>query len=67
MAPQIDKLAAEIIDSIAGKGECEFVFEVASRLLVYTFCELMGIPEGLREKVAEYGNGISDVETRADH
>ncbi|MEP3224732.1 MAG: cytochrome P450 [Parasphingorhabdus sp.] len=67
MAPQIDKLAAEIIDSIASKGECEFVFEVASRLPVYTFCELMGIPEGLREKVAEYGNGISDVETRADH
>jgi cytochrome P450 len=44
MAPKIEKLAAEIIDSVADKGECEFVFDIASRLPIYTFCELMGIP-----------------------
>jgi len=65
--PQVDKLAAEIIDSVADRGECEFVFDVASRLPVYTFCELMGIPEELRDTVAELGNGISDVETRSSH
>lgn len=51
MVPEIDRLAREIVDEIAGRGECEFVFDVASKLLVYTFCELMGIPEALRAKV----------------
>lgn len=62
MAPKIDKLAAEIVDLVAGKGQCEFVFDVASRLPIYTFCELMGIPEHLRDQVADYGNALADVE-----
>ena len=62
MAPKIEKLAAEIVESVAGKGQCEFVFDVASRLPIYTFCELMGIPEHLRDQVADYGNALADVE-----
>jgi cytochrome P450 len=67
MSPSIDKLAAEIVSSVAGRGECEFVFDVASRLPVYTFCELMGIPEEYRDQVADYGNAMADVETRSSH
>ncbi|GAA6155966.1 cytochrome P450 [Pyruvatibacter sp. HU-CL02332] len=66
LAPRVDKLAEEIIDSVASRGECEFVFDVASKLPVFTFCELMGIPEHYREKVAEYGNELADVETRSE-
>jgi cytochrome P450 len=62
MAPKIERLAAEIVDSVADKGECEFVFDIASRLPIYTFCELMGIPEHLRDQVADYGNAMADVE-----
>ncbi len=67
LVPQIDRLAKEIVDQIAGRGQCEFVYDIASKLPVYTFCELMGIPEALREKVVELGNAMADVETRGDH
>ncbi|HZK99014.1 MAG TPA: cytochrome P450 [Caulobacteraceae bacterium] len=66
MTPEIDRLAREIIDDISGRGQCEFVFEVASKLPVYTFCELMGIPEHLRSTVVDLGNAMADVETRGD-
>jgi cytochrome P450 len=67
IAPEINRLAAEIVTSVADKGQCEFVFDVASRLPIYTFCELMGIPEHLRDQVADYGNALADVESRSEH
>jgi len=63
IAPEIDRFAKEIVDDIAAKGSCEFVFDVASKLPVYTFCELMGIPESYREQVVDYGNAMADVES----
>lgn len=67
IAPEIDRLAAEMVQAVAKKGHCEFVFDVAARLPIYTFCELMGIPEHLRDRVADYGNELADVETRSEH
>ena len=67
MGPEIDRLAREIVDDIAARDGCEFVFEVASKLPVYTFCELMGIPHDLRAEVVDLGNAMADVETRAEH
>jgi len=67
MVPEIDRLAREIVDDIAPRGHCEFVFEAASKLPVYTFCELMGIPDEMRAKVVDLGNAMADVETRAQH
>lgn len=67
LAPQIDRIASEIVDSVIDRGQCEFVFDVASRLPIYTFCELMGIPEHLRNQVADYGNALADVESRSEH
>ncbi len=64
MEPIVEQLAKEIVDGIANGSGCEFVFEVASKLPVYTFCELMGIPDGLRERVVELGNAVADVESR---
>ncbi|NWK98399.1 hypothetical protein DM806_22565 [Sphingobium lactosutens] len=60
--PEIGRVAKEIVDSIARRGECEFVFDVASRLPVYTFCTLMGIPDTDREKIFRLGNAMADVE-----
>ncbi len=64
LAPEVDKLAAEIVDRVAQRGGCEFVFDVASVLPVHTFCELMGIPPQYRDQVAAYGNEMADVESR---
>lgn len=65
LTPQIEALATQIVDAVAPRGTCEFVSEVAARLPIYTFCELMGIPPALRDRVAELGNAMADVETRA--
>lgn len=62
--PDIARAAREIVDGVAARGECEFVFDVASRLPVYTFCTLMGIPEEDREEIFRLGNASADVEAQ---
>jgi cytochrome P450 len=62
-APEITRVADEIVDTVAALGECEFVFDIASRLPVYTFCVLMGIPDADREQVFQLGNALADVES----
>lgn len=62
--PEIEIVAEEIIDSISRKGACEFVFDVASKLPVFTFCKLMGIPNELRDTVFKLGNAAADIENR---
>ena len=66
--PEIDRVARSIVDSIVGAGNCEFVFDVASKLPVYTFCKLLGVPDRLRETVLTLGNQAADTENpgRAD-
>ena len=59
---EIKAVAKQIIDDIAAQGECEFVFDVASRLPVYTFCKIMGIPDDKREQVFQFGNTLADTE-----
>lgn len=63
--PEIDRVARSIVDSVAGKGKCEFVFDVASRLPVYTFCKLLGVPDELRDTVFRLGNQAADTENPA--
>lgn len=61
--PEIQAVAKEIIDEVAPLGSCEFVFDVASRLPVYTFCKLLGVPDEMRETVYKLGNAAADVES----
>jgi cytochrome P450 len=65
--PEIDRLATEIIDEIGDRDQCEFVFDIASKLPVYVFCQLMGISEEHRSRVVDLGNAMADVETRGQH
>jgi cytochrome P450 len=41
---RIDRLAERIVDSVAGRGGCEFVSEVAGEMPSLVIAELMGIP-----------------------
>ena len=63
--PEIERVAREIVDAVAPKGRCEFVFDVASKLPVYTFCTLMGVPPELHEQVFKLGNATADTENPA--
>lgn len=64
--PEIAEVVGRIVDDVAPKGRCEFVFDVASRLPVYTFCVLMGIPEHDRERIFTIGNALADLENPQD-
>ncbi|HUA96216.1 MAG TPA: cytochrome P450 [Acidimicrobiales bacterium] len=54
----IQRVATEVVDRIAGWGECDFVTAVAAPLPLQVICWMMGIPEGDREAVLRCSNVI---------
>jgi cytochrome P450 len=44
LKPRIHELAGQIVDRVIGKGECDFVTDIAGELPSYVIAELMGIP-----------------------
>ncbi len=60
--PAVAAAAREIIDNVAPRGGCEFIMDVASRLPVYTFCSILGVPDEDRDLIFRLGNAIADVE-----
>ena len=54
----VRRRAREIVDAIAGKGEIEFVSEVASMLPVAIICDMVGVPEADRPKVLDLTNRL---------
>ena len=61
----VQRIAGEIVDEIAERGECDFVVDVAARLPLRIVCDLMGIPESQHDFVFERTNmilGASDPE-----
>ncbi len=53
LADRVTRLAAEIVDDVAGRDEIEFVSEVAGRLPSGLIAELMGIPRADGERLYE--------------
>ncbi len=69
LEPHIRDLAKTIVDGVVGKGECEFVTEVASELPLQVICEMMGVPEEDRHDIFEISNrmiGFDDPELGED-
>ena len=61
----VEGVAAEIVDEIAGKGECDFVTEVAALLPLRVILDLMGIPRSQEQFVFHQTNvmlGFTDPE-----
>ncbi len=52
MAPRLGALAAEIVDRVIEKGECDLVTEVAGLMPSYVIAEMLGLP--LADGVALY-------------
>ena len=44
MKPRIEALAAQIIDAVVERGECDLVADVAGELPSYVIAELLGLP-----------------------
>ena len=61
----VEGIAAEIVDGIAGKGECDFVTEVAALLPLRVIVDLMGIPRSEEKFIFDRSNvilGFTDPE-----
>jgi cholest-4-en-3-one 26-monooxygenase len=59
------KRTSEIVDKIAGAGECDFVVDVAAELPLQVIADLMGVPQEDRHKVFDWSNrmiGADDPE-----
>jgi len=60
-------LAKRIVDTVAHKGECDFVEELAVELPLQVICELMGVPQDDRKLIFDLSNtliGFDDPEYR---
>ena len=60
MEQQVRQLACELIDAVAGRGQCEFVTEIAQRFPVELFLRMAGAPLSERETLI----GLADRFTR---
>jgi cytochrome P450 len=61
----VERRAAETIDAVIEKGECDFVRDVAARLPLGIICDMMGIAESQTQFVFEQTNiilGLGDPE-----
>jgi methyl-branched lipid omega-hydroxylase len=54
----VRRRAREIVDTIAPKGEIEFVSEVAAVLPVAIICDMMGVPEADRARLLDLTNRL---------
>ncbi|MBI5087565.1 MAG: cytochrome P450 [Actinobacteria bacterium] len=53
LSHRITELAREIVDDVVGRGECDFVHDIAGRLPSALIAELMGIPRADGEHLYE--------------
>ena len=54
--PKLREHARRIVDAVAGRGECEFVGEVAAELPLIAILELLGVPLEDRRKFFDWTN-----------
>ncbi|MET8054662.1 cytochrome P450 [Streptosporangium sp. NPDC005286] len=69
LSAKIEERAEQIIDSVADRGEFDFVTEVSAKLPMLTVADLVGLPESLVHAFAEAGDnlvGVQDPEFRPE-
>jgi len=54
----IEKVADDVLDRVAARGQCDFVTEIAARLPLKVICDLMGVPESAYDVVFNRSNVI---------
>jgi cholest-4-en-3-one 26-monooxygenase len=58
MEPHVRTIANDIIDRVAGRGECDFVTDIAAELPLQVILELMGVPVEDRHLVFDWSNRL---------
>ena len=52
----VRRKVGELLDSVAHRGECDFVTEIATPLPLWTLSELLGVPEADRSDLIQWSN-----------
>jgi cholest-4-en-3-one 26-monooxygenase len=52
----------DILDRVAGKGECDFVRDVAAELPLQIICEFLGVPQEDSHRIFEWSNALIGTE-----
>jgi len=63
----VRRVCNELVETVAARGECDFVTEIAAELPLQVIAELLGIPQADRHQVFEWSNtmvGADDPEWR---
>ncbi|HEX3826994.1 MAG TPA: cytochrome P450 [Sporichthyaceae bacterium] len=63
MEEQIAATAKRIVDEVAGAGRIDFVTDLAKKMPLWTFCEVMGVP---KDKWELTGKAAADIVAWAD-
>ena len=66
----VQEIASGIVDTIAERGECDFVTDVAAALPLKIVCDLMGVPDSAYDQVFKNTNiilGVGDPEFAPDN
>jgi cytochrome P450 len=58
LGAEVGEAATHVIDDVIGKGECDFVTEIAAPFPIRIICNMMGIPESQHRFVFERTNTI---------
>jgi cholest-4-en-3-one 26-monooxygenase len=58
MEPHVRTIANDIIDRVAGRGDCDFVKDIAAELPLQVILELMGVPVEDRHLVFDWSNRL---------
>ncbi len=58
LAPRVQIIADDLLDIVENVGHMDLIAAYALPLPVYVICEMLGIPEGEREQVAEWSQAI---------
>jgi cholest-4-en-3-one 26-monooxygenase len=56
LEPHIRDIAGRIVDSVATRGECDFVVDVAAELPLAVISEMIGVPAEDHRKIFEWSN-----------
>jgi cytochrome P450 len=61
METRIQTRAKQIVDRLMEIGDCDFVAEVSTQLPMWTFSEMIGVPEADRQRVAALANRVASA------
>jgi len=65
LEPHVRQITKQIVDSVASKGSCDFVTDIAARLPLAVICEMIGVHQEDHAKIFDWSNrliGFDDPE-----